>query len=119
MKKMNKNILSIFVLIIFVLGAIASAGPSHSGSRYSGNSSSSSSSGCELNYWVEKQGGSYVPYFRKTGNCGLSLDYALYYMSGEFFMDGHLYFTKHDSSPSSGFYAKYPIKIVIKSKKWD
>lgn len=124
MKTMNKNILSIFVLIIFVLGAVGSASyggssSSYRGSSSSGSSSSSNSSGCTLNYWVEKSGGYYKPYFQKSGNCALSLDYALYYTSGDFFMDGHLYFTDISSSPATGHYAKSPIKIVIKSKKWE
>jgi hypothetical protein len=112
----KQNLLSVFVLIIFILGAVGSA--SYSGVSSSGNSSSGTSD-CNLSYWVEQSSGYYIPYFKKIGNCSLSLDYALYYTSGEFFMDGHLYFTQNSSSPSSGHYAKSPIRIVIKSKKWE
>jgi hypothetical protein len=116
MKNINKNILSICVLIIFVLGAVGSAVSDNSSSK---SNSSSDTSGCSLNYWVKSSGKYYIPYFQKTGNCKLRLDYALYYTSGKFFKDGRLNFTSNSSSPASGHYAKSPIKIIIKSEKWE
>ena len=84
-------------------------------------SSSSYSDDCSLNHWVERRGDSYVPYFQKSGNCGLSLDYSIYSVSsGQLLYNGHLYFTKSEyGSPSTGYSYKENIRIVITSKKWD
>ena len=91
--------------------------------RISPNSSGSSSSSkdCSLNHWVEQRGNSYVPYFQKSGNCGLSLDYSIYSVaSDELLYSGHLYFTKSEyGSPSTGYSYNESIRIVITSKKWD
>ena len=82
--------------------------------------SSSSSKDCSLNYWVERRGSSYVPYFQKSGNCGLSLDYSIYSVaSDKLLYSGHLYFTKSGASPSTGYSYNESIRIVITSKKWD
>lgn len=121
--KNSKNILSIVVFSSFILMAIASATLEQTTEgNYSNNesSSNSSSSDCTLNYWVEKSGEYYKPYFQKKCNRGLSLDYALYYKeTDELFYEGHLYFTSNSESPSTGMYAKAPIRIVIKSKRWE
>ena len=118
----TKNILSVLVFFSFLFMAIASATMDYSSGSGSsdGSSSSSSSSDCSLNYWVEKSGEYYKPYFQKKCNRGLSLDYALYYKdTDELFYEGHLNFTSISESPSTGMFAKAPIRIVIKSKRWD
>jgi len=83
--------------------------------------SSSSSKDCSLNHWVERRGNSYVPYFQKSGNCGLSIDYSIYSVSTDRLLySGHLYFTKSEyGSPSTGYSYNESIRIVITSKKWD
>lgn len=111
-------------LALFLIMAIASVtfDPAILAETYGGKSTSSSSStsgDCKISKWVENKNGYYIPYFQKNCDKSLSLDYELYYLDGSLYMSGHLYFTASDKNPSSGHYAKSPIKIVITSGKWE
>ena len=84
------------------------------------SSSSSSSKDCSLNHWIERRGDSYVPYFQKSGDCALSMDYSIYSVaSGKLLYSGHLYFIAASKSPATGYSYNENIRIVITSKKWD
>lgn len=110
------------LVYLFMTTSCLSLDPSlwnNTDSYNSTTTSNNSSNDCEVKYWVDYKGGYYVPYFQKECDRALSLDYALYYMDGTLFREGHLYFTKISTTPGSGHYAKSPIRIKIISENWD